>query len=236
MKRFKYFIFALLLLGLLLSIPELIYKNKGESISLGKSSSGKLENAYLMPYRGKNFKYFSPFSYFIMNNGYTNSRVYRTLLESYETMSKIYPKQRFYIMECSDKSGGKLSLHKTHQNGMSIDFMVPKKRKKWRLEYNEIGLLHYLLEFDPKGFLNFDSNVEIDFEMMGKHILSLDDSARKNGLKIRIVILKLNLKDDLYNTEAGKEIKRRNIYFAQSLPKWTNKMHDDHYHIDFIMK
>ena len=68
---------------------------------------------------------------------------------------------------------------------------------------------------------------------MGKHIIALDNAARKNGLRIRIVILKLDLKDNLFKTKAGKEIKRRGIYFAQSLQPQVDMMHDDHYHIDF---
>ncbi|MBX9853264.1 MAG: hypothetical protein K2X86_16085 [Cytophagaceae bacterium] len=68
---------------------------------------------------------------------------------------------------------------------------------------------------------------------MAEHILLLEKHARKNGLKIKKVIFKIELKDDLFNTEYGKKLKAKGIYFAQVLTPILNKVHDDHYHIDF---
>ncbi len=214
------------------SIPELMYKNEGVSSSKGTVSNGTLENAYLIPFRGNNFTYFSFWSYYIMNNAYVNHKVFQTVKEAYQTLESESPGRRFYIMECSDKHGGKLKLHKTHQNGLSIDFLVPKKSKIW-FTLDHFGLLHYLLEFDKDGKCTLNDGIQIDFETMGKHILSLDNAAKKNGLMISKVILKIDLKDDLFKTKSGKEILNRNIYFAKVLPEWTDRMHDDHYHIDF---
>ena len=119
---------GLLLLGLIFifSIPELIYKNKGKSKSIGKIGSGKLENAWLIPYSGENFKYFSFISYYLMKNGYLHSKVHDTLLGAYKICEKTCPETYFRLMECANKKGGKMAIHNTHQNGMSVDFMVPK--------------------------------------------------------------------------------------------------------------
>jgi penicillin-insensitive murein endopeptidase len=136
-------------------------------------------------------------------------------------------------MECSDKYGGKLKLHRTHKNGKSIDFMVPKKGKGFH--YNNLGLLHYLLEFDENGILSLNKSVEIDFEVMAKHILTLQKAGKNHGVTIKKVILKINLKDDLWETPTGKKLKTSGIYFAQSLSKNIDDMHDDHYHIDFAL-
>ena len=230
-KLVKVLLVAILIFLFVISIPELIYTNSWISKSIGTRSNGKLENAYLFPYTGTNYKYFSFISYYFLNNAYSNSRVYNTVIDAYKSLEETCPDNTFYIMECSDKHGGKLALHKTHQNGMSIDFMIPKK-KNW-IQYNNIGLLHYLLEFDHSGKLNFHKTVEIDYETMAKHILALDKAGKKHGLKIKMVILKIELKDDFYKTKSGKLVKEKGIYFAQSLGHWTNKMHDDHYHIDF---
>ena len=78
-----------------------------------------------------------------------------------------------------------------------------------------------------------NKKVSVDFETMGKHIIALDNAARKNGLAISKVILKINLKDDFYCTKSGKEVKRRGIYFARNLSKAIDMVHDDHYHVDF---
>lgn len=92
------------------------------------------------------------------------------------------------------------------------------------------------LNFDSRGRLKINKKVSIDFETLGKHIIALDNAAKKNGLSISKVILKIDLKDDFYKTESGKEVKRRAIYFARNLSKAQNMVHDDHYHVDFKNK
>ncbi len=236
MRRFlKYLALFLLLAFVVCAIPEVFYKNEGRSKSIGTVGKGQLENAYLMPLWGANFSYFSPLSYYVMDNGYTDSKVHNTLLEAYETCETSCKGTHFKIMECSDKKGGKLRLHRTHQNGMSVDFMSPKKRQNGKQSrfFDRLGLWHYLLEFTNAGNLTIASKVSIDFETMAKHILALDDAARKNGLRINKVILKIELKPAFFRTESGKKVKARGIYFARSLPDLVNRMHDDHYHIDF---
>ncbi len=231
-KKWALLITALLLI--VFSIPEFVHQNKGQSKSKGSVGSGQLENAYLFPYSGKNFRYFSPISYYLLNNGYTHSKVYKTVLEAYKTCEQTCPGTQFRIMECSDKHGGKLLIHRTHQNGMSIDFMIPKiKKNKQSKLWDRIGLWHYLLEFTNSGKLTVSKKVQLDFETMARHILALDDAARKNGLRIKKVLLKIELKDDFYKTPSGKKVKQRGIYFARALGPMVNKVHDDHYHIDF---
>ncbi len=112
--------------------------------------------------------------------------------------------------------------------------MVPKIKEDKQIKlYDRIGLWHYLLNFNSSGELSLNKKVSIDFNTMGKHIIALDNAAKKNDLVISKVIFKIELKDDFFNTECGKEIKRRGIYFAQNLSKSINMVHDDHYHVDF---
>ena len=240
MRKRKWILLILTILMIALSIPELLHKNKGSSKSLGSVGNGQLENPYLLPWSGKNFRYFSPISYFIFDNGYTHSKVHNTLLEAYKICEQTCPGIQFRVMECSDKKGGKLMIHRTHQNGMSIDFMSPKKKpgqqqngkdKQSKL-FDLLGMWHYLLEFSNAGKLNGSKKISIDFETMGQHILALDKAARNNGLRIKKVIFKIELKGDFY-TPSGKKVQQKGIYFARALPPFTNKVHDDHYHVDF---
>ena len=228
------FLMIFVLACFLRSLPILMYTNEGVSISKGHPGDGSLENAYLIDYKGSNFKYFSFISYYISQNGFVNSKLYNTILTSYKECEKTCPEIKFRIMECSDVEGGKILFHKTHQTGLSTDFLVPKKNAEKQIRiYDALGLAHYLLDFDSKGCLNIDQEVSIDFETIGKHILALDNAAKKNGLAISKVILKIDLKDDFYKTKSGKEVKKRGIYFAQRLPASIDNMHDDHYHVDF---
>ena len=218
-----------------MSIPECTHQNSGESISIGSVRNGKLKNGYLLPYSGENFKYFSPLSYFIMNNGYTHSTLYKVTLEAYEECLTTCPGIDFKIMQSTDKNGGKLFFHRTHQNGYGIDFMIPTVNKKGEQikAFDCIGMWHYLLSFDENGYNEIFSSVRLDFESISKHIIALDDAARRNGLRIRKILIKTELIDELFATPAGREIKRRNIFIPTRLPYIVNEVHDDHYHIDF---
>ena len=223
---------AIFLIG---AIPEFYKTNKGESRSLGSVRDGGLENGWLVPFSGKNFRYFSQLSYYLFDNGYTHSKTWRTIIDAYRTCETTCPGTQFRLMECSDKSGGRLMIHRTHQNGTSADFMVPKKRGGSQSTFfDHLGYFHYLIDFDEKGRLFGAKSVEIDFEAVARHILAIDEAAKANGLKIRKIIFRLELMNELLATPSGKLVAERGIYFAQRLPYWTNRVHDDHYHIDFV--
>jgi penicillin-insensitive murein endopeptidase len=138
-------------------------------------------------------------------------------------------------MECANKHGGKMWPHRTHQIGLSADFMLPKTRngRTHRL-LDHLGVWHYLLAANSRG--TYSSRVSIDFETMARHLLALDDAARANGLRVKKVILKIDLKDDFFASPSGKKVKQRGIYFAKSLPRLVDELHDDHYHVDFALK
>ncbi len=231
----KYIIIAILLsIFIVPSFSQIFHKNKGVSQSIGKVSNGKLKNAYIIPFKGDNFKYFSLFDYYILGRCYVNSSVHKIVIESYAELEKVYPDYTFKIMECSNKKGGRPFPHRTHQNGLSIDFMTPlKKGDKTIIRFDKIGMWRYLMEFDSNGKYRRNKDIEIDFDKMAKHILALEKTSRKNGYKIKKVILETNLKDEIYKSKYGKKLRKSKIYFVKSLPERINKLHDDHYHIDF---
>ncbi len=223
----------LVVLGLI-SIPELIYKNSGESTSLGSVRNGKLKNGWLVPFEGNNFQYFSRFSYYILNCGYVNDKIHHTIMDAYAACEASCAEQKFWLMECSRKQGGRMVLHWTHQNGTSVDFMVPTKRGTKRdVLSDHFGLFHYLLSYNANGQFTLNPKTEIDFVTMGTHILALDDACRKNGLRIRKILFNTNMLDELFNTPAGREIQEREIFIPRRLNDFINRLHDDHYHVDF---
>ena len=89
------------------------------------------------------------------------------------------------------------------------------------------------MSFNSSGISNVNSNVSIDFEIMGEHILQLEKAARKRGMYIKKVIFKIDLKDEFFTSKNGKRVKQKGIYFAQALPKTIDNLHDEHYHVDF---
>lgn len=205
--------------------------NQDESVSIGSVSNGALKNGVLMPFEGSNFRYFDTLSY-LSERGFTNDKVKETVIISYSTLES---NNRFYqIMECSSKCGGELPPHRTHQNGLNVDFMMPlKKNNSPYYGLDDLGADHYWLTFDNNGRYSEDETISIDFESVAEHILELNSQAIKFGLKISKVIIKIELKDDLFNSEIGEKLKRSGIYVVKNLTPLINDLHDEHYHIDF---
>jgi penicillin-insensitive murein DD-endopeptidase len=235
MNHFYFIFFIVVFLFKSIELPaQKKQLEKSESISKGEVGNGSLINGKRLPYKGKNYKYFSPLSYHLLGRAHVNSRLYRTIQDAYTECERTCPGQKFRIMECSRKKGGKMKPHRTHQNGLSVDFMTPliKKGKQYK-RLDRTGIWHYLLKFDETGTLKRRKKVKADFEMIARHLLALDNSARKNGLKIDKVIFKIDMKGELFNTESGKELKSRGIYFAKALSDLIDNLHDDHYHVDF---
>jgi len=228
-------VFVFLFVGFfILAAREFFHQNEGTSIITGSVAMGGLDNSYLLPYKGNNFSYFSPISYYVFDDAYTHEKVFKTLLSAYAICEKTNPNVKYHIMECSRKNGGNMLFHKTHENGLSVDFMIPikKNNRQYKL-LDQLGLWHYLLSFDNDGNNKLIKNAQLDFESMARHILALDDASKVHGIRIKKVLFKIELKDNFYATPAGKEVRRRGIYLAKALPKVVNNMHDDHYHVDF---
>ncbi len=209
-------------------------KGSGTSKSIGTVSNGKLQNGRRFPFRGENYRYFSRMSYAFFNRAWVHNQVLDICLEAYSEMNKLKPEQDFLLMESSNKNGGKMWPHRTHQNGTSIDFGTPLlKNGHPYYMHHHFGIWHYSMSFNSKGISNANSNVSIDFETMGEHILQLEKAARKRGLYIKKVIFKIDLKDEFFACHSGKRVKKKGIYFARALPTTIDNLHDDHYHIDF---
>lgn len=204
------------------------------SQSIGTVSGGSLKNGKLLPFNGPNFQYFDTESY-LNGRAFVHEKVKKTLMDTYATFAIANPQRQYKIMECSNESGGKLWPHRTHQNGLSVDLMVPLVQDgQPYFGLDDMGSAHYALEFDNAGKYSEDPGITLDFEELANQILVLDTQARKNGLKIAKVIFKIELKDDLFATPSGKKLKASGIYFAQSLTPLINSLHDDHYHVDFM--
>ena len=187
-------------------------------------------HAYKLPRKGNNYKYYSFFSYYILGRCYIHSGIHKTILDSYSIREKENPKYVFRIMDCSKRKGGRPFPHKTHQNGLSVDFMVPVVTNKGESEhlpthmFNKFG---YTIEFDKKGQYK---EYRIDYQAMAAHIVSLHKKAKERGVKIWRVIFDPKLKAYLFRTKYGKYLKTHiNLSKKKS---WVR--HDEHYHVDFI--
>jgi len=210
--------------------------HKGDSlpsVCTGTEAGGTLEHAKLLAFSGRNYRYFDTMSY-VWGHAFMSDKMRNTLEASYAELETSAPGRIFTYMETGLMNGGPIPGHRTHQNGRSIDLMVPLLKDS--VPYyglDTIGGDHYSLQFDDKGRLKSDSTIEIDFTLIGTQILSLDKQARVQGLHVKKVILMLALKPEFYATKTGKKVKSKGIYFAMNLPEATDHQHDDHFHVDF---
>jgi penicillin-insensitive murein DD-endopeptidase len=169
--NYKKIILLFILLGILGTMsPQIFHKNKGESISKGTYSSGSLENAYLLPKHGENYKCYSTISYYILGREYVHSKLYRTITDAYEELNQKHPGRKFIYMETGKRKGGRPYPHRTHQNGLSIDFMSPLTKNGNPKYYACLGIFRYALNFDENGRNKSNPKVSIDFNLMAEHL------------------------------------------------------------------
>jgi penicillin-insensitive murein endopeptidase len=206
------------------------YADHQESICHGASSQGSLEHGWQLPSSGVNFEAYSSLGV-IAGRNYVHSKVYEIVVRSYASLEKEAPGKHFVYGETGLKEGGKFRPHKTHQNGLSVDFFVPvvnDKKESVALPIGVFNKLGYNIEFDKQGrFEEF----EIDFEAMAKHLRAVKNAADQLRVDIRVVIFDNTLQKRLMATPTGKTLPSL-IKFSTKKP-WVR--HDEHYHIDFVV-
>jgi penicillin-insensitive murein DD-endopeptidase len=203
------------------------------SKSIGTVSQGTLAHGKLIPFQGDNFGYYDTISY-LDDRAFVHDKVLRAVLATYQDMAVAFPGRRFTIMECSKKTGGKIWPHRTHQNGMSIDFMVPMSQGTAAFYgLDTLGFQHYLLEYNADGSISGQPDVKIDFDIVAVHLLALQKRATAQGLKISKVLFQKELLDELFASAHGAALRASKLYFPTGLEPLINQLHDNHYHVDF---
>ena len=202
-----------------------------ESTCFGTTKKGRLENGVKLPGSGKNFTSYGNIPE-LAGRTFVHSTVRKVVVESYNKLSQSIPTIKFKYAETGFENGGKFRPHKTHQNGLSIDFMVPVLNNNKQSSYfptNALNKYGYNVHFDSHGK---NKKFKIDFESLASHIVALHKAALNNNIDIWRVIFAPDLQDKLYATKLGRYIKE-NIYIPTK-KSWVR--HDEHFHIDFKVK
>lgn len=220
-------------LWLFLSITwaQLALADKPASQCYGNTSNGRLENGWQLPSSGKNFEAYSSLGV-IAGRNYVHSQVYETIIAAYKILETTAP-DRFYIYgETGFEKGGRFKPHKTHTNGLSVDFFVPvmdEHQKPAKLSISAFNKLGYNIEFDKKATFE---NLTIDFEAIAKHLIALKKAADENNIGISLVIFDNEFQKNLFKTPSGNRLQSL-MTFSVKKP-WVR--HDEHYHVDFKTK
>jgi penicillin-insensitive murein endopeptidase len=202
-----------------------------ESTCFGTVSNGRLENGVRLPISGANF---SSYSSLAANLGrtYVHSKVLEVVVDAYSALEKSTPRTIFVYGETGWASGGRIRPHRTHQNGLSVDFFVPVRDRSGRsvpLPTSVTTRFGYDIEFDTTG--RFE-DYTIDFEAIGEHLYQLHVAATARGVGIALVILDPPYLPNLFATTRGSFL-QQNLKFMKGAA-WVR--HDEHYHVDFAVR
>lgn len=202
-----------------------------ESTCYGTTQNGRIENAEKLPLNGKNFTAYSDVAW-NLGRTFVHTQVKAILLESYEVLYERLPSKVFVYGETGFENGGLFEPHKTHQNGLSVDLMVPivikKTGKSVPLPTNSSNKWGYDIEFDKKG--NYKEFV-IDFDTLGEQIMEIYYSSLDRKVKIWRVIFDPQMVPLLHASKRGPEIKK--LITIPMKNSWVR--HDEHIHVDFAI-
>lgn len=215
-----------LLLIWLCAVPLL--SSAEESVCFGTPGNGRLEGGVRIPESGTNFQPYSSLGVSI-GRTYVHSKVAEVIRDSYVTLRKSRPNTMFVYGESGWRKGGRIKPHRTHQNGLAADFMVPvldSSGKSVPLPSSAFNRFGYDIEFDNHGR---HEQLTIDFEAIAAHLHALHFAAKKNGVGIARVIIEPKFIPKLHKTKHGAFIKQH-IEFMKG-QAWIR--HDEHYHVDF---
>lgn len=213
-----------------LSFLPLIALATDESTCYGTSDNGRLEQGWQLPPSGNNFSAYSSVGV-LTGRSYVHSKVYRTVVDAYAILEKQAPSKIFVYGESGFREGGKFRPHKTHQNGLSVDFFVPvvdASGQSVPLPASILNKLGYGIEFIGTGQYQ---ELNIDYPAMVKHLSALKLAADRNGVKIWRVIFDNDLQKQLFKLHEATSL-LKGIEFSTKKP-WVR--HDEHYHVDFII-
>jgi len=219
---------AYLLVTLLLQFTGALSE---ESVCFGTTSEGRLDGAVQLPSAGPNFVSYGSIPE-LLGRTFVHSKVRDVILTAYKQLEVEAPGKVFKYAETGAEFGGEFPPHKTHQNGLSVDLVVPVTDSSGRsvhLPTYALNRYGYDIEFDNNG--RYDE-YQIDFEALGAMIFALHKSARNHGIKIWRVLLAPEFQSHLYKTHYGDYI--RNNILIPTKRSWVR--HDDHIHVDFTVK
>ncbi|WP_144392290.1 penicillin-insensitive murein endopeptidase [Pleionea sediminis] len=200
-----------------------------DSQCYGTTAKGKLKNGVELPMLGKNFVSYGQLAG-ALGRTYVHSTVRDIVLGAYHSLQSSHPDKVFKYAETGFKEGGRFKPHKTHQNGLSVDFMTPvidiNTKNSVHLPTHALNRFGYDIEFNNNSRYE---NYQIDYEAIAAHLIALHKESIKYGVEIWRVIFDPKLQPMLLSTSGGEYIKA-NIELSKRR-SWVR--HDEHYHVDF---
>lgn len=128
-------------------------------------------------------------------------------------------------------AGGRFRPHRSHQNGLSVDFFVPARNAAGHsvpLPPRVGNKWGYNIDFDDSARWG---DYRIDFPALAEHLYELHRAATARGLGLKLVIFDAPYLPRLFATPRGPWL-QQHLAFMKGKP-WVR--HDEHYHVDFAV-
>jgi penicillin-insensitive murein endopeptidase len=201
-----------------------------DSQCFGTVSKGYIEDSVKLPASGPNFAAYSTLGT-MAGRTHVHSKVAEIVVAAYSALQTTSPSTTYIYGETGWPSGGRLRPHRSHQNGLSVDFFVPVRNAEGKsvpLPSSIANRLGYDIEFDVNAKYG---EYTIDFPAISEHLYQLHRAAKARGVGIALVIFDAPFLPKLFATPRG-------LYLQQNLPFMKGKpwvRHDEHYHVDFAV-
>ena len=196
----------------------------------GTVSKGRLTGAVQMPLSGANYSAYSARAH-AAGRTYVHAQVQRSIVNAYDAIARSGSASIYVYGETGFAAGGPFAPHKSHQNGLSVDFFVPvvdANGKPVAPPTSEQTRLGYDIEFDARATYG---QYRIDFAAMAEHLYQLQRAALAQNAGIALVIFDPRYLPALFATARGPYLKK-NLVFMRKDP-WVR--HDEHYHVNFAI-
>lgn len=194
----------------------------------GTVSKGRIEGSVKLPASGPNFMAYSSLAA-TAGRTHVHAKVADIITASYAALNAASPSTIYVYGETGWPSGGRFRPHRTHQNGLSVDFFVPVRDAQGKsvpLPASIGNRFGYDLEFNADAQYG---EYSIDFPAVAEHLYQLHVAAKARGAGIALVIFDTPFLPQLFATPRGAYLKA-NLNFMKGKP-WVR--HDEHYHVDF---
>ena len=196
----------------------------------GRPGNGRLDGGVKLPLQGDNFSAYSPVAV-AASRTFLHATAARIVVDAYARLKTSSPASQYVYGETGLAAGGRFAPHRTHQNGLSIDFFVPVHDASGvsvALPTQAHARFGYDIEFNGAGKYQ---QFTIDFPALAEHLNQLDGAARGHSVRIGNVIIDPQFLPMLLATRRGPWLKK-NIPFMKGKP---SVRHDEHYHVDFAL-
>jgi penicillin-insensitive murein endopeptidase len=184
-----------------------------DSQCFGTVSNGRIEGSVKLPLSGANYAAYSAIAA-SAGRTYVHSKVATIVADAYTALAAQTPTTIYVYGETGWPSGGRFRPHRTHQNGLSVDFFVPVHNASGRSVPVPTGVTNrfgYDIEFDANAKF---AGYTIDFTAMAEHLYQLHIAAKAHGAGIALVIFDPPFHAKLFATPRGPYLKANLNFMA----------------------